>query len=252
MNRSIKCLKLFGTVLMLLGLIGCSKVNLSSPSSPNQRQLNAASQLEEKPLEQTKEGYTLQAYDVLDIKFPYEPQLNECVTVRPDGKISLQIVDEIEAAGLTPEQLDNILTEKYSRVLSEPEITVIVREFAGQKVYVGGEVTTPGIVNLKGRMSALEAIFSAGGFCETAEPKSVIVISRSPENTRSIRKVNVQTVLAGAPPKEELLLRPFDVVYVPKTAIAEANKYVDQHIRKMIPINLSAGFSYTFYQDVHR
>jgi len=84
--------------------------------------------------------YIIQAGDQLDIKFFYNPELNDSVTVRPDGKISLQLVDEVQAAGQTPAQLDDFLTEKYAKELRKPVITVIVKSFASQRVYVGGEV----------------------------------------------------------------------------------------------------------------
>ena len=210
-----KCLSTIGVVLVLIGLGGCPNQN-SAPFSSNKFTSQIA---EEVPLPQTPK-YILQCDDVLDIKFAYEPQLNECVTIRPDGMISLQIIDEVKAAGLTPAELDSIITEKYSIVLKDPEIAVIAKKFSGQKVYVGGEVGTPGIVALKGKMTALEAIISAGGFRETAERKSIIVISKSPENTRLVRKVNVEDILTGASGERELLLKPFDVIHVPKTAIA--------------------------------
>ena len=113
-----------------------------------------------------------------------------------------------------------------------------------------GQVSKPGVVQMPGEMTALEAIFSAGGFRETAELKSIIVISRSPENTRLVRTVNMQNVLDGVGAEQELLVRPFDVIYVPKTAVAKMDKFVDEFIRKMIPVNLTAGFMYTRYRDV--
>lgn len=251
MNTLMRCLNYIATIVMLLCLTGCSNVSSSASSNGSVLEPESAWQTMEEPVTQTKWEYILQANDVLDIKFPYEPQLNERVTIRPDGKISLQIVDEIDAEGLTCAQLDEVLTEKYSTVLNKPELSVIAREFSGQKVYVGGEVLDPGIINLNGKMTALEAIFAAGGFRETAEPKSVIVISRSPQNTRLVRKVDLEGVLVGAAAGKELFLEPFDVIHVPKSAVAEANKFVDQHIRKMIPVNLSAGFSYTIFRERH-
>ncbi len=237
---------LLRTALVSLVLMGCSNVN--SPVREGSNGLSGGSV--EKPDEQGTQGYLLQNHDVVEIKFAYESQLNERVTIRPDGMISLQLIDEVKAAGLTPAELDSTITEKYSRVLQSPEIAVIVREFASQKVYVGGEVANPGIVALNQEMTALEAIVSAGGFRETGEPKSVIVISRSPENTRLVRTVNMQNVLDGVGAEQELLVRPFDVIYVPKTAVAKVDKFVDEFIRKMIPVNLTAGFAYTRYRDV--
>jgi len=196
----------------------------------------------------TIEPYVLQVGDLVDIKFFYNPGLNESVRIRPDGRISLQLADEVDAFGLTPAQLDQILTDLYAHVLQDPEVTVIVREFAGQHVYIGGEVMSPAIMPLNPNMTALEAIIGAGGLRETAEPRSVIIISRSPENTREVRRVDLSGLLAGRPAADELYLRPFDVVHVPKTFIAEANKFVDQYINRLIPSRISAGFSYSIYR----
>ncbi|MHA2282365.1 MAG: hypothetical protein ACXAC5_16095, partial [Promethearchaeota archaeon] len=86
----------------------------------------------------------------------------------------------------------------------------------------------------------------AGGFRETAEPGSVIILSKSPENTRIVRKVDLKNALAGSSTKHGLLLKPYDVVYVPKTTISKANKFVEQYISRMIPRWLTVDFSYTY------
>ena len=96
------------------------------------------------------EEYRIQAGDLLDIKFFYNPTLNEQVTVRPDGLISLQLIKSTEAAGLTPEQLTDRLKKEYSAQLKEPDIAVIVRSFAAQRVFVDGEVAKPGTGPLDG------------------------------------------------------------------------------------------------------
>ena len=225
MDKLTRYLKQSVTLLALLFLTGCLNSGSQKHLSSSQLEPNDFSFFQEESSQKAEQDYTLQINDVVEVKFAYEPHLNELVTIRPDGKISLQLVDEVKAAGLTCAQLDNVLTEKYSRVLSKPEIAVIVREITGQKVYVGGEVSRPGIVDLKGKITVLEAIFSAGGFTNTAEPENVIVISRSTDNTRSVRIVDLGEYLAGIPGGQELVLKPYDVIYVPKTAIANANKF---------------------------
>lgn len=233
----------------LLLLFGCVETNSDVLSNHNKIAEANLPDVAGQSRQMIRQDYVLQIDDSFEVKFAYNPQFNEQVTIRPDGKISLQIIDEIEAAGLTCSQLDEILTKKYSRVLRDPEIAIIVREFIGRKVYIGGEVSRPGMINLQGKMTVLEAIYEIGGFSETAEPKSVIVISRSANNTRSVRKVDLSKALAGMTGDPELFLQPYDVIHVPKTKIAEANKFVDQHLRKMIPVDLSAGFSYTIFRD---
>ncbi|HQJ10087.1 MAG TPA: polysaccharide biosynthesis/export family protein, partial [Deltaproteobacteria bacterium] len=121
--------------LFLLFLAGCAHKpvrpqNISPPALP--------------PV--VTDEYVLQPYDSLEIKFFYNPELNDTVTIRPEGKISLQMIDEVRAAGLTPAQLDDLLTQKYGLLLNRVMITVIVRTFTDQKVYVGGEVFLPQVV----------------------------------------------------------------------------------------------------------
>ena len=178
--------------------------------------------------------YVIQPGDELDVKFFYNPELNETVTVRPDGKISLQLVDEIQAAGQTPAQLDESLTTEYAKELKKPSITVIVQSFTGQRVYVGGEVMRPGEIDLRSRMSALQAVIDAGGFRETAKPEEAIIIRKGPGNRPTPMRVDLKEVLTGSNTGADFQLKPFDIVYIPKSAIAKANKWVNQYIEQLL------------------
>jgi protein involved in polysaccharide export with SLBB domain len=189
--------------------------------------------------------YLIQPGDQLDIRFFYNPQLNESVVVRPDGKISLQLVDEIQAAGLAPAALDETLTQKYARELKKPEVTVIVRSFTGRQVYVGGEVTTPGLINLAAGMTTLQAVISAGGLRETAQPESALVIRKGPDNKPIPIGVNLTQAIYGKGGGAGLLLQPSDIVYVPKSTIAKVNKFVNQYIERLFLFRgVSFGFTY--------
>jgi protein involved in polysaccharide export with SLBB domain len=117
--------------------------------------------------------------------------------VRPDGKISLQLLDDVQAAGITPAQLDEILTKKYAQELKKPVLTVIVRSFTGQSVYVGGEVNRPGLINLTAGMSALQAVINAGGFRETAKPEDAIVIRKGRNNKPIPLRVDLNKAMYG-------------------------------------------------------
>jgi len=193
---------------------------------------------------QEKPDYIIQEGDELDIKFFYNPELNEALLVRPDGKISIQLLDDVQAAGLTPSQLDEFLTQEYSRELSKPVITVIVRSFSGQQVYVGGEVTRPGLVDFTSGLTALQAVFSVEGFKETAKPSDAIVIRRGLDNRPVPIRVDLHAYngnILGA----GFQLQPSDVVYVPKTFIAKANKFVNQYIEDLFLFRgVSMGFAY--------
>lgn len=202
-----------------------------------------------KATSQKTQEYLIQRGDQLDIKFFYNPELNETVTVRPDGKISLQLVDEVQAAGLKPSQLDSDLTEKYSHELKKPTVTVIVKSFEGQRIYVGGEVNRQGLIKFTGGLTPLQAVLEAGGFMETASPESAIVIRRGPENKPVPIEMNLIEAMQGISGKADFALQPSDVVYVPKTTIAKVNTFVHQYIERLL---LFRGVSLGFRWDLKR
>jgi protein involved in polysaccharide export with SLBB domain len=172
--------------------------------------------------------------DVIEVKFFYTPQLNEIQTVRPDGKIGLQLIGEINVQGKTPAEIRKELLELYAPHLEEIEVAVIVRSFWNRRVYVGGQVITPGLIEMPGRITALEAITQAGGFdLRMAEPKSVIVI-RHKNGQRLGYKLDMRAALAGET-TDLFFLEPQDIVYVPQTRIAQVNQWIDQYVNKIIP-----------------
>jgi protein involved in polysaccharide export with SLBB domain len=189
------------------------------------------------------EAYRIQAGDQLDIKFFYNKDLNEQVTVRPDGRISLQLVRSIVAAGLTPEQLTDQLTKAYGAHLKDPEVAVIVRTFTSQRVYVDGEVGKPGLIPLAGPTTVRQAISQAGGFLYTGNTTDVLLIRRGPGDQALAMMVDMQKVLDGTDLSQDIYLKPFDIVYVPKTAITNANLWIEQYLTRMVPrIGFTAAF----------
>jgi len=234
-----KSIFLMVLVLSLFFLKGCTGKNLE----PDEQTI-----VEDLPsLTTIISRYYLQPGDIVDIKFHLNPELNESVIVRPDGRISLQLIDEVEVAGLTPPQLEKLLNEKYTPHLKKPMASVIIKSFGGQKVYVGGQVNLPGVINLRGSTNVVQAIFEAGGLRADANMSDVLIISRRADNRPVARKVNIKKALKGKLSEEEILLKPYDMVYVPKSLILKANEFV-AHLYKFIPPNIWFGFSY----DLHR
>lgn len=181
--------------------------------------------------------------DVFDVKFFENAELDQTITVRPDGRISLPLVEEVLVVGLTPSELDKIITEKYSEKIKEPEVTIVLKQFAAQKVYIGGEVFNPGVIQLTGRMTLLQSIFNAGGFRRSAKLNSVLLI-RNNNNRPDLYTVDVDKILDTG--GDDILLQPYDMVFLPKTLIAKADDFVDQYINQIIPevIRVNFGFSY--------
>lgn len=186
--------------------------------------------------------YRIQAGDLLDIKFFYNTELNEQVTVRPDGKISLQLAPEIMVAGVTAAELTEQLRKKYATVIERPEIVVIVRSFGTQRVYVDGEVFKPGLVPLTNAMTVMQALSQAGGFKDTARKHEVIVVRRGADGKAVSTVVDVEKIVDGSELHQDIDLYAYDVVYVPKSAIANVNLWIDQYIRKNIPMAIGAGY----------
>jgi protein involved in polysaccharide export with SLBB domain len=194
-------------------------------------------------VESTTADYYLRSGDSITVKFFNHPELTENVRIRPDGKISLQLIDDIKVEGLTPSELDTKLDEIYEEHLNNAEITVIVQDSAGQEVYIAGEVKRPNTIIIKGRLNALQAIFDSGGFTDDAKISEVVIISRGPENKPVARKINLKKALKGKLLENEYLLRPFDVVYIPKTKLAKIDDFTT-HIYRIIPPRIWRGLNY--------
>src|SRR5262249_18213806 len=156
------------------------------------------------PIEESHNApYLIKAGDSLEIRFYKTPQLHAKVPVRPDGKSSLELVGDVEAAGRQPAELAGTLTERYATELEHPRVSVIVRTFGGQ-VYVQGEVKTPSAPPFALGMTALQAISVAGGFAETAQPNSVILI-RLVEGQYHGYRLALRDALLGKDPSQDVL-----------------------------------------------
>jgi polysaccharide biosynthesis/export protein len=183
-----------------------------------------------------EQEYRINSGDLLEIKFFYNSELNESVPVRSDGRISLQLVGEIAVAGQTPAQLTAQLKEKYAPVLVRADVTVIVKASAGHKVYVDGEVNAPGVKDIIGPITIRQCIAEAGGLKDTARTKEILVIRQRKNQDPLIVAVNLETINSGEDFSQNISLYPYDIVYVPRSPIANADVWVRQYIRELLPI----------------
>jgi protein involved in polysaccharide export with SLBB domain len=190
--------------------------------------------------------YRLQYGDVLDIKFFYNPELNETIPVRTDGRISLQLIGDVDVSGLTPADLRAELMKRYAGTLKQPEVAVIVRTMAPRRIYVGGEVNTPGLLQMADRLTLLQGVFEAGGFKRSSKVSNVVVLRYQGTNQPKFMTVNLEPALKKGDPRADIALEPYDIVWVPKTKIAKADDFMDQYFRQLVPIPLSLGVSYVW------
>jgi polysaccharide export outer membrane protein len=187
------------------------------------------------------EEYLIQSGDLLEMKFFYNPEMNDGMAVRPDGRISMQLIGEVMAAGRTPNDLSILLRQKYGKELKNPEITVIVRSF-GSRVYVDGEVKKPGELELLRPLTVMQAISRAEGLTEKAW-KEALVIRRIKGREPLVMKLDLDDVLTGRDFGQDIGLVPFDIIYIPRSPIANVNLWVHQYIRANIPMNFGLFFN---------
>jgi len=183
--------------------------------------------------------------DTIELKFFYNPDMNEVIQIRPDGKIAMPLIGDVELDGKTVTAASKMIEELYVPHLKTPRVTIQIRSYAAQKVYVGGEVQRPGVVNLSSELTVLDAIMEAGGRKVTGSSSTVVLVRRTPDNTPQMQKIPL-TGEDGQFSEQvmTLLLRPYDVVLVPETKIARLNRWVDQYIRQVVPFTMYASFSY--------
>ena len=153
--------------------------------------------------------------DVLAISVWKEPELTKSVPVRSDGKISLPLVGEIQAAGQTPHQLEQVITDKLKSFITTPEVTVVVEKVNSRKYNVLGEVTKPGSYPLTTEMTVMDAIAAAGGFRDFAKKSGVYVLRKSPNGQEAHLKFNYKDFVKGNNSAQNIKLEPNDTIIVP-------------------------------------
>jgi polysaccharide export outer membrane protein len=153
--------------------------------------------------------------DVLAINVWKEPDISRSVPVRSDGKISLPLVGEVQAAGRTPLKLEQEIASKLSSYISEPEVTVMVQQINSEKFNILGQVAKPGSYSLTGSATVLDAIALAGGFRDFAKQKSIYILRQKTDGTQARISFNYKDVVHGKHPEQNIKLEPRDTVVVP-------------------------------------
>jgi polysaccharide export outer membrane protein len=157
--------------------------------------------------------YVIGADDMLRISVWKEPDLSETLPVRPDGKISMPLLNDVPAAGLTPLQLKDSITEKLKKFIADPRVTVVVQTMASRRIFVSGEVVHTGPMVLLPHMTMLQAL-SQAGFTQFANVKGIYLLRT--ENGKQVKlPFNYKDVIKGNHPEQNMLLKPGDTVVVP-------------------------------------
>lgn len=189
-------------------------------------------------------AYQIQPGDELAINLPFNSELNYRGPVAPDGTLAMPFAGTIHAGGLTTAQLaDNINKALMTAgVTANAHASVGIAQTAA-RVYVGGQVKQPGQITLEAGMSVMQAIMAAQGLLDTARTHEVVVIRRSPDGRPMMRTVDLDALTHRGDPRQDIVLRPTDTIFVPKSSIAEVDQWVDQNLNQAIPF--TKGFSYS-------
>jgi len=158
--------------------------------------------------------YKIGPQDVLRVDVWKEAEVSRAVPVRPDGKISLPLLNDVQAAGLTPMQLSGVIADGLRKYINDPQVTVSVSEINSRRIYVTGEVTRAGAFPLLPNMTVLQALSSSGGFTQFARLKNIYVL-RIEDGKQVKLPFNYKEAVNGKKPEQNVLLQPGDVIVVP-------------------------------------
>lgn len=160
-------------------------------------------------------GYVIGPEDVLAVVFWRDKDMSaESVVVRPDGKVSLPLLNDVQAAGLTPDELRTQLMQAASKFVQDPNVTIVVREIKSRNVFITGNVTRPGTYPLAGGINVLQLIALAGGLLEYADAKHIVVM-RTEQGRQQTYKFNYKDVIKQKHVEQNIALKPGDTVVVP-------------------------------------
>jgi protein involved in polysaccharide export with SLBB domain len=233
------------SLLALMLATGVAAAPLCADAWPGQRQTPAAAGFQDIGYAQWTDAepeYRFYPGDQLDVSVLSAPELSRTVTVQPDGRISLSLINPVMVADRTVNEVQDTLTQAYSGELLRPDVTVSVRSATPLKVFVLGEVGVPGSFDMAGDLNALQAIAQAGGFKPSAKLRQVVIIRRGPGGRPMRRVVDLAGGLRDPANYDLVPLRRFDIVYVPRTSVAEAGLFVQQYLRDLQPVQM--GFTY--------
>lgn len=187
--------------------------------------------------------HRLGAGDEIELKFLLNADLNDRLLVGPDGRVTAPLIGPVVAEGQTVDAFRDALRRAYTRTLRSTDLTVIVRTYGSSRVFVGGEVKSPGVLALPGPVDVLQAVVMAGGLLPTARTDEVVIIRRRTDLVPMLRTVNLRQYAGQVTAGDDLPLRSGDVVFVPKSTIAEFDQFIDQYLNQALPFQKGLSFN---------
>jgi len=217
-------------VVLILGVClacGCGSKGGWEKSAPGESPFGAPSALS------TDREYVLAVGDQIAMEVLFYEDFDASAVIRPDGKATFPLMGEIRAAGFTPSQLDSLVTARFSEIIVDPDVSIIVKEYSDQLVYVLGEVELPGAYPLQHGMTLVGALSAAKGATRTARLTDVVLVRRETALKAWGAKVNVERFFEEADFSADPQLQAYDIVYVPRTKIGSLSVFLELVFRPM-------------------
>lgn len=192
----------------------------------------------------TEPEYVMGPGDSIEISV-WGHDLKKEMRIRPDGKISFYLIDDVRAAGVTPSALRDEIQKRLSKYIKEPKVSVIVMGYKSKQILVIGDVEEPGLYQYEGNMTAFDAIGLAEGYGKHAELKSILVARDAYSDNPQFYVANLYKAIHDADLSENILLQPGDIIYIPKNFLGNVGDFMDYFISRVHPI----ATSYLYYQQ---
>jgi len=170
--------------------------------------------------------YRLQPSDVLNLEYEYTPEYNQEATVEPDGTVRLKMVGSVKVAGLSLDEAAAAIKAKASVPLNNPEITLTLKDFVKPHFTVYGEVTRPGVYDIHGSVTVLQALALSGGVKDTSKQTQVVLVRKMNADIAEVKVINTKLMSSAQGAREDFDLRPDDMLIVPKSRLGKIEPYV--------------------------
>jgi polysaccharide export outer membrane protein len=217
-------------VLIAAALAGCASVTVPLAPAPQ----TGLGPPEAQP------AYRLQPGDVIEVHILSNPELNEQVVVAPDNRVTFQFAPGLSVGGHSLQEVTDALNRAYGTTTPN-DLQVVLRSQVGTRVYVTGEVQLPSEVVANGQISALSAISRAGGFKITAQKGEVVLLRRDEQNRAHVYALDLEAAMEGKDPNADVLLMPYDIVYVPRDRISNLSLVLER-LRTAVPFSVNYGY----------
>lgn len=214
------------SIVAILVMTATSLIGQSSNSTLAQSSSTQAKPVDQPQLQSRNQRYRLERGDVFDLNFVLTPEFNQTLTVQPDGYVSLRGAGDVEVLGQTLPQASETIRAAYTKLLDNPNVSIVLKDFEKPYFIAGGWVGKPGRYELRGDTTLSQAIQVAGGLKDGAKSSQVILFRTISNDWVEVKRLNIKQILAGKDVREDVHLMPGDMFVVPKSTFARIAPFI--------------------------